>query len=38
MFVGHGLVMKAPHIGDVVNVVTYASLTARGVSTLQCID
>jgi hypothetical protein len=27
MFVGHGLVVEAPHTGDVVNVVTYASLT-----------
>ena len=38
MFVGHGLVVEAPHTGDVVNVVTYASLTDRGVSTLRRID
>jgi len=38
MFVGHGLVMEAPHTGDVVNVVTCASLTDRGVSTLWRID
>jgi hypothetical protein len=38
MFVGHGLAVEAPHTGDVVNVVTYASLTDRGVSTLRRID
>jgi hypothetical protein len=38
MFVGHGLVMEAPHTGDVVNVVKHASLTDRGVSTLRRID
>jgi cell wall-associated NlpC family hydrolase len=38
MFVGHGLVVEAPPTGDVVNVVTYASLTDRGVSTLRHID
>jgi hypothetical protein len=38
MFVGQGLVMEARHTGDVVNVVTYASLTDRGVSTLWRID
>jgi hypothetical protein len=30
MFIGHGLVVEAPHAGDVVKVVTYASLTSRG--------
>ena len=38
MFVGHGLVVEAPHTGDVVNVVTCASLIDRGVSTLWRID
>jgi hypothetical protein len=38
MFVGHGLVVDASHIGDAGNVVTYASLTDRGVSTLRRID
>jgi hypothetical protein len=38
MFVGHGLVVEAPYTGDVVNAVTYASLTDRGVSTLRRID
>jgi hypothetical protein len=38
MLVGHGLVVEAPHTGDVVNVVTYASLTDRGVSTLRRVD
>jgi hypothetical protein len=38
MFVGHGLVSVAPHTGDVVNVVTYAPLTDRGVSSLPRID
>jgi len=38
MFVGAGLVVEAPHTGDVVNVVTYASLTDRGVSMLRRID
>jgi peptidoglycan DL-endopeptidase CwlO len=38
MFVGHGLVVEAPHTGDVVNVLTYASLPDRGVSTLRRID
>ena len=31
-------VLEPPHTGDVVNVVTYASLTDRGVSTLRRID
>jgi hypothetical protein len=30
--------MEAAHTGDVVNVVTHASLTDRGVSTLRRID
>jgi cell wall-associated NlpC family hydrolase len=38
MFVGAGLVVEAPHTGDVVNVVTHASLTDRGVSMLRRID
>ena len=38
MFVGHGLVVEAPHTGDVVNVVTLRRLTDRGVSTLRRID
>jgi hypothetical protein len=32
MFIGHGLVVAAPRTGDVVRVVTYASLTSGGVS------
>jgi cell wall-associated NlpC family hydrolase len=32
MFIGAGLVVEAPRTGDVVRVVTYASLTSRGVS------
>jgi cell wall-associated NlpC family hydrolase len=37
MFIGHGLVVVAPRTGDVVKVVTYASLTRDGVSTLRHI-
>jgi len=37
MFMGHGLVVVAPQTGDVVKVVTYASLTGRGVSALRHI-
>jgi cell wall-associated NlpC family hydrolase len=37
MFIGQGLVVEAPHTGDVVNVVTYASLTSAGVSALRHI-
>jgi len=37
MFIGRGLVVEAPHTGDVVKVVTYASLTSRGVSGLRHI-
>jgi peptidoglycan DL-endopeptidase CwlO len=36
MFTGHGLV-EAPHAGDLVKVVTYASLTSGGVSALRDI-
>jgi hypothetical protein len=38
MFVGHCLVVEAPHTGDVVNVVTLRRLTDRGVSTLRRVD
>ena len=38
MFVGQGLVVEAPHTGDVVNVVTSASFTDRGVLLLRRID
>ena len=37
MFIGRGLVVEAPHTGDVVKVVTYASLTSRGLSGLRHI-
>src|ERR1035437_588928 len=37
MFIGHGLVVEAPHTGDVVKVVTYTSLTSAGVSALRHI-
>lgn len=37
MFIGHGLVVLAPRTGDVVKVVTYASLTGWGVSALRHI-
>jgi len=37
MFIGKGLVVVAPHTGDVVKVVTYASLSSAGVSALRHI-
>ena len=37
MFIGRGLVVVAPHTGDVVKVVTYASLTSGGGSALRRI-
>jgi len=37
MFIGEGLVVEAPQTGDVVKVVTYASLTGQGVSVLRHI-
>ena len=37
MFIGHGLVVEAPHTGDVVKVVTYPSLSSAGVSSLRHI-
>lgn len=37
MFIGRGLVVHAPRTGDVIKVVTYASLTKRGVSALRHI-
>jgi peptidoglycan DL-endopeptidase CwlO len=37
MFIGHGLVVEAPHTGDVVNVVTYTSLASARVSALRHI-
>jgi cell wall-associated NlpC family hydrolase len=37
MFIGHGLVVEAPHTGDVVKVVTYTSLSSAGVSALRHI-
>jgi cell wall-associated NlpC family hydrolase len=37
MFIGNGLVVEAPHTGDVVKVVTYPSLTGQGVSALRHI-
>lgn len=37
MFIGEGLVVEAPHTGDVVNVVTYTSLSSAGVSALRHI-
>jgi cell wall-associated NlpC family hydrolase len=38
MFIGQGLVVEAPHTGDVVNVVTYTSLAGAGVSALRHIS
>ena len=38
MFIGHGLVLAAPQTGDVVKVVTYASLAHGGVSALRHIS
>jgi cell wall-associated NlpC family hydrolase len=37
MFIGQGLVVQAPHTGDVVTVVTYTSLAGAGVSALRHI-
>ena len=37
MFIGRGLVVEAPHTGDVVKVVTYTSLSSAGVSALRHI-
>jgi cell wall-associated NlpC family hydrolase len=37
MFIGQGLVVEAPHTGDVVKVVTYTSLAGAGVSALRHI-
>jgi cell wall-associated NlpC family hydrolase len=37
MFIGRGLVVEAPHTGDVVKVVTYRSLSSAGVSALRHI-
>lgn len=37
MFIGEGLVIDAPHTGDVVSVVTYESFTAGGISALRHI-
>jgi hypothetical protein len=37
MFIGDGLVVEAPQTGDIVKVVTYASLTSAGVSALRHI-
>jgi cell wall-associated NlpC family hydrolase len=37
MFIGEGLVVEAPHTGDVVRVVTYTSLAGAGVSGLRHI-
>jgi cell wall-associated NlpC family hydrolase len=37
MFIGEGLMVEAPQTGDVVKVVTYASLTSGGVSALRHI-
>jgi cell wall-associated NlpC family hydrolase len=37
MFIGDGLVVEAPHTGDVVKVVTYPSLTSHGLSALRHI-
>lgn len=38
MFIGHGLVVHAPQPGEVVEVVTYKSYTAGGVSALRHIS
>ena len=37
MFIGEGLVIHAPHTGDVVKVVTFKSYTAKGISALRHI-
>lgn len=37
MFIGDGLVILAPKTGDVIKVVTFSSLTARGISGLRHI-
>jgi len=37
MYIGEGLVIHAPHTGDVVKVVTYKSFTAKGISALRHI-
>ncbi|NMM32521.1 MAG: C40 family peptidase, partial [Phycicoccus sp.] len=37
MFIGEGLVIHAPHTGDVVKVVTFKSFTAEGISALRHI-
>jgi peptidoglycan DL-endopeptidase CwlO len=37
MFIGEGLVIHAPHTGDVVKVVTFKSFTAKGISALRHI-
>jgi len=37
MFIGRGLVVEAPHTGDIVKVVTYTSLSSAGVSALRHI-
>jgi cell wall-associated NlpC family hydrolase len=37
MFIGEGLVVHAPHTGDVVRVVTFKSFTAGGISALRHI-
>ena len=37
MFIGEGLAVEAPQTGDVVKVVTYASLTSGGISALRHI-
>ena len=35
MYIGHGLVVHAPHTGDVVRVLTYTAFVARGVAALR---
>ena len=37
MYIGDGLVVEAPHTGDIVNVVTYTSMVGAGVSALRHI-
>lgn len=37
MFIGHGLVIRAPRTGDVIEVVTFSSFTADGISGLRHI-
>ena len=37
MYIGHGLVIAAPHTGDVVKVVTYTSFVSGGLSALRHI-